>query len=44
MKFIGRISTMGEKKVVIYGPLEHHEALLKDFKGKPLNITIEDVL
>lgn len=43
MKFIGRISTMGEKKMVIYVPVEYHKQL-KGFKDKPLKITIEEVL
>lgn len=44
MKFIGRISTMGEKKVVIYVPQDYHQEILKNFKGKPLRITIEEAL
>jgi len=44
MKFIGRISTMGDKKVVIYVPQEYHKDILKDFKGKPLKITIEEAI
>lgn len=44
MKFIGRISTMGEKKLVIYVPREYHKELLKDFKDKPLKITVEEAL
>jgi hypothetical protein len=43
MKFIGRISTMGEKKMVIYVPREYHKELLS-FKGKPLKVTIEEAL
>jgi hypothetical protein len=44
MKFIARISTMGDKKVVIYVPQEYHKDILKDFKGKPLKITIEEAI
>ena len=44
MKFIARISTMGDKKVVIYVPQEHHEEILKNFKGRPLKITIEEAI
>ena len=44
MKFIARISTMGDKKVVIYVPQEYHTDILKDFKGKPLKITIEEAI
>ncbi len=44
MKFIARISPMGDKKVVIYVPQEYHKDILKDFKGKPLKITIEDAI
>jgi len=44
MKFIGKISTMGEKKVVIYVPQEYHEQILSKFKGKPLKITVEEAL
>ena len=44
MKFIGRISTMGEKKVVIYVPREHHKELLDNYRNRPLKITIEEAL
>ena len=44
MKFIARISTMGDKKVVIYAPQEYHKEILTNFKGKPLKITIEEAL
>ena len=41
-KFFGRISTMGEKKVVIYVPQAIHKEVLKNFKGKTIRITLED--
>jgi hypothetical protein len=44
MKFIARISTMRDKKVVIYIPQEYHEEILKNFKGKALKITIEEAI
>jgi hypothetical protein len=44
MKFIARISTMGDKKVIIYIPQEHHKEVLTNFKGKPLKITIEEAI
>ena len=44
MKFIARISTMGDKKVVIYVPQEYHKEILTNFKGKALKITIEDAI
>lgn len=44
MQFVARISTMGDDKVVIYVPKEHHKKLLADFKAKPLKVTIEDIL
>ncbi len=44
MKFIARISTMGDKKVVIYVPQEYHKEILQNFKGKALKITIEEAI
>jgi hypothetical protein len=44
MKFVARLSTMGNDKVVIYVPREYHKTLLGDFKGKPLKVTIEEIL
>ena len=44
MKFIARISTMGNKKVVIYVPQEYHKEILQNFKGKALKITIEEAI
>jgi hypothetical protein len=44
LKFIGKITTMGEKKVIIYVPMSHHKEVLRNFKGKPVKITIEDAL
>ncbi|MFL6392705.1 MAG: hypothetical protein ACJ71E_11740 [Nitrososphaeraceae archaeon] len=34
IKFIGRISTMSKRKMVIYIPLEYHKNILKQFKVK----------
>ena len=44
MKFVGRITTMGDEKMVIYMPKEYHKELVKDFKGKPLKVTLEEIL
>ena len=44
MKFIARISTMGNKKVVIYILQEYHKEILTNFKGKALKITIEEAI
>ena len=44
MKFIARISTMGDKKVVIYVPQEYHKEILQNFRGKALKITIEEAI
>ena len=44
MKFIARISTMGDKKVVIYVPQEYHKEILQNFKGKALKITVEEAI
>jgi|SoiMethySBSTD1v2_1073268.scaffolds.fasta_scaffold706197_2 hypothetical protein len=44
MKFIARISTMGDKKVVVYIPQEYHKEVLQNFKGKALKITIEEAI
>jgi hypothetical protein len=44
MKFIARISTMVDKKVVIYIPQEYHKEILTNFKGKPLKFTVEDAI
>ena len=43
IKFIGRISTMGKRKVAIYVPQQYHEEVLKRFKGKTLKITLEEI-
>jgi hypothetical protein len=42
LKFFGRISTMGESKVVVYVPQAHHDEVLKNFKGKTIRIILED--
>ena len=44
MKFIARIITIGNKKVVIYAPQEYHKERLDNFNGKPLKITIGEAL
>jgi hypothetical protein len=44
IKFIGRVSTMGKRKMVIYIPLEQHQNILKHFKGKDLKVTLEEAL
>ena len=44
MKFIARISTMGDKKVVIYVPQEYHKDILQNFKGKAVKITVEEAI
>jgi hypothetical protein len=41
-KFFGRISTMGESKVVIYVPQAYHEEVLQKFKGKTVRVILED--
>jgi hypothetical protein len=43
--FIGRISTRGKREIVIYYiPLEHHQNISKQFKGKDLKVTLEEAL
>jgi hypothetical protein len=44
VKFIGKITTMGDKKVIIYVPMPHHKDVLRNFKGKPVKVTLEDAL
>jgi hypothetical protein len=44
VRFIGRLSTMGKKKVIIYVPERYHAQVLKKFKDKDLKITIEDAI
>jgi hypothetical protein len=44
VKFIGKITTMGEKKVIIYVPYEFHSKVVKNFKGKHVKVTIEDAI
>jgi hypothetical protein len=34
---------MGERKVMIYVPQEHHEEVLKHFRGKTLKTTLEEI-
>jgi hypothetical protein len=44
VKFIGKITTMGKGKVIIYVPLEFHSKVIKGFKGKHVKVTIEDAI
>jgi hypothetical protein len=44
VKFIGKITTMGEKKVIIYVPQEFQSKVIKAFKGKHVKVTIEDAI
>jgi hypothetical protein len=44
VKFIGKITTMGEKKVIVYIPQEFHHQVTKSFKGKQVKVTIEDAI
>ena len=44
IKFIGRITTMGGKKVIVYVPQEFHTPIIKSFKGKQVKVTIEDAI
>jgi hypothetical protein len=44
IKFIGKITTMGERKVIIYVPQEFHSKVIKGFKGKHVKVTIEDAI
>lgn len=44
-KFIGKITTMGEKKMIIYVPLDHHKEILKRWgKQKQVKVTLEDAV
>ncbi len=44
IKFIGKITTMGKKKVVIYVPQQNHKEILKYFKGRHVRVTVEDAI
>jgi hypothetical protein len=44
IKFIGRITTMGDRKVIIYIPQDFHSQVKKSFKGKQVKVTIEDAV
>jgi hypothetical protein len=44
IKFIGRITTMGDRKVIIYIPQYFHSQIKKSFKGKQVKVTIEDAI
>jgi hypothetical protein len=35
---------MGKRKMVIYIPLEYHQNILKQLKGKDLKVTLEEAL
>jgi hypothetical protein len=44
-KFIAKITTMGEKKMIIYVPLDHHKEILKRWgKHKQVKVTLEDAV
>jgi hypothetical protein len=44
-KFIAKITTMGEKKMIIYVPLNHHKEILKRWgKQKQVKVTLEDAV
>jgi hypothetical protein len=43
-KFIARLSTMGEKKLVIYIPEKYHKDMLRLYKGKDLKVTVEEAI
>jgi hypothetical protein len=42
LKFFGKVSTMGSKKVVIYVPQSYHKDVLKNYRGKTIRIILED--
>jgi hypothetical protein len=44
IKFIGRITTMGNRKVIVYIPQEFHHQVTKSFKGKQVKVTLEDAI
>jgi hypothetical protein len=44
ISFIGRISTMGERKLVIYIKVEHQGEILKRFKNRDLKVTLEEAI
>ena len=44
-KFIAKITTMGEKKMVIYVPLDHHKEIIKRWgKHRQVKVTLEDAV
>jgi hypothetical protein len=44
LKFVARTSTMGEKKLVIYVPIEYHQEILKRWGKKQIKVTLEDAV
>ena len=44
LSFIGRVSTMGERKLVIYIKVEHQEEVLRRFRDKDLEVTLEEAI
>jgi hypothetical protein len=46
LKFIARFSKMGEKKLVLYIPLEYHDDIKKRWgkKRQQVKVTIEDAV
>ena len=41
IRFIGKITTMGDRKVI---PQDFHSQVKKSFKGKQVKVTIEDAI
>jgi hypothetical protein len=44
IRFIANLSKMGEKKLVIYVPINEHKRLLKEFKDKSMIVTCEEAI
>jgi hypothetical protein len=44
LKFIARASTMGNKKLVIYVPIEFREEILKRWGKHQIKVTLEDAV
>jgi hypothetical protein len=44
LKFIARVSTMGEKKLVIYVPQEFHKDIMKRWGKRQIKVTLEDAV
>jgi hypothetical protein len=44
-KFIAKITTMGETKMIIYAPMNHHKEILKRWgKQKQVKVTLENAV